>query len=36
MLLEAAKPTIDAILAQGGSVILMSHLGRQGVEENTH
>ena len=24
----AAKPTIDAILAQGGSCILMSHLGR--------
>jgi phosphoglycerate kinase len=30
----AAKPTIDAILAQGGSVVLMSHLGRpKGVEE---
>jgi 3-phosphoglycerate kinase len=32
--IEAAKPTIDAILAQGGSVVLMSHLGRpKGVEE---
>lgn len=26
--IEAAKPTIDYILANGGSVILMSHLGR--------
>ena len=32
--IEAAKPTIDAILAKGGSVILMSHLGRpKGIEE---
>ena len=32
--IEAAKPTIDKILADGGSVILMSHLGRQkGAED---
>ncbi|MEO4007267.1 phosphoglycerate kinase [Flavobacterium sp. CAU 1735] len=32
--IEAAKPTIDKILNEGGSVILMSHLGRpKGVEE---
>jgi len=32
--IEAAKPTIDKILKYGGSVILMSHLGRpKGVEE---
>uniref|UniRef100_UPI00404AAF5F phosphoglycerate kinase n=1 Tax=Flavobacterium sp. TaxID=239 RepID=UPI00404AAF5F len=32
--IEAAKPTIDKILADGGSVVLMSHLGRpKGVEE---
>jgi phosphoglycerate kinase len=31
--IEAAKLTIDSILAQGGAVILMSHLGRpKGVE----
>lgn len=33
--IEAAKPTIDKILADGGSVILMSHLGRpKGPEDN--
>jgi phosphoglycerate kinase len=32
--IEAAKPTIDKILADGGNVILMSHLGRpKGKEE---
>ncbi|WP_369013293.1 phosphoglycerate kinase [Flavobacterium anhuiense] len=32
--IEAAKPTIDTILKQDGSVILMSHLGRpKGAEE---
>lgn len=32
--IEAAKPTIDKILNDGGSVILMSHLGRpKGAEE---
>lgn len=32
--IEAAKPTIDKIIADGGSVILMSHLGRpKGFEE---
>ncbi|WP_395056454.1 phosphoglycerate kinase [Flavobacterium sp.] len=31
--IEAAKPTIDKILADGGSAILMSHLGRpKGVQ----
>ncbi len=32
--IEAAKPTIDKIIADGGSVVLVSHLGRpKGVEE---
>lgn len=32
--IEAAKPTIDKIITDGGSVILMSHLGRpKGIEE---
>ena len=32
--IEAAKPTIDKIIADGGSVILMSHLGRpNGIED---
>jgi phosphoglycerate kinase len=32
--IEGAKPSIDAILAQGGSAILMSHLGRpKGVQD---
>lgn len=32
--IEAAKPTIDKILADGGAVILMSHLGRpKGAED---
>lgn len=32
--IDAAKPTIDKILTDGGSVILMSHLGRpKGVED---
>jgi phosphoglycerate kinase len=32
--IEAAKPTIDKILTDGGSVILMSHLGRpKGVQD---
>ena len=32
--IEAAKPTIDKIISDGGSVILMSHLGRpKGIED---
>lgn len=32
--IEAAKPTIDKIIADGGSVILMSHLGRpNGIQD---
>jgi phosphoglycerate kinase len=32
--IEAANATVEAILAEGGSVILMSHLGRpKGIEE---
>ena len=34
--IEAAKPTIDKILADGGSVILMSHLGRPKGKEEKH
>jgi len=32
--IESAKPTIDKILADGGSVILMSHLGRPKGKED--
>ena len=34
--IEGAKPTIDKILADGGSVILMSHLGRPKGKENKY
>jgi phosphoglycerate kinase len=34
--IEAAKPTIIKMLEDGGSVVLMSHLGRpEGKESNT-
>jgi len=34
--IESAKPTIDTILADGGSVILMSHLGRPKGKEDKY
>lgn len=34
--IEAAKPTIDKILADGGSAILMSHLGRPKDKEEKY
>ena len=34
--IEGAKPTVDKILEDGGSVILMSHLGRPKGVENKH
>ncbi len=34
--IEAAKPTIDKILADGGSAILMSHLGRPKAKEDKY
>jgi len=34
--IEAAKPTIDKILADGGSAILMSHLGRPKGKEDQY
>ncbi|MDO5105009.1 phosphoglycerate kinase [Capnocytophaga sp.] len=32
--IEAAKPTIDKVLADGGTAVLMSHLGRPKGEKN--
>ena len=33
--IKAAKPTIDKVLAEGGSCILMTHLGRpKGVDDD--
>src|SRR3954467_13973776 len=34
--IEAAKPTIDHILSAGGSVVLMSHLGRPKGKEDKY
>ncbi|MFN3756160.1 MAG: phosphoglycerate kinase [Flavobacterium sp.] len=34
--IEAAKPTIDAILSDGGAVILMSHFGRPKGKEDKY
>ncbi|OYQ34426.1 phosphoglycerate kinase [Flavobacterium cyanobacteriorum] len=34
--IEAAKPTVDKILSDGGSVILMSHLGRPKGKEDKY
>ena len=34
--IQAAKPTIDHILSQGGSCVLISHLGRPEVIDPKH
>ncbi|MDO4729142.1 MAG: phosphoglycerate kinase [Bacteroidota bacterium] len=34
--IEAVKPTIDKVLSDGGSVILMSHLGRPKAQEDKY